>query len=48
MKDKICLRCGVEKKEAKREPSICGYWGKSYKQHIWKRLIGRPSKILIK
>lgn len=33
----ICLRCGISKKEVKKNGSGgCSAWGKYYKRHIYK------------
>jgi len=33
---KICLRCGVDKKIAKREALLCNVYGTTYKKHLYK------------
>lgn len=32
----FCFRCGVERKEIKRDKISCYHWGKSYPRHMYK------------
>jgi len=35
-KGTYCLRCGMDKKDIRREKHICNSWGKSYERHLYK------------
>lgn len=34
--EQSCWRCGVSKKDFKREKFVCNHWGISFKNHLWK------------